>query len=329
MGIIDNTILERLDNGTFRLYRINNFQNTQSYMADGFTTIMYMYDGALFTVSCDDFQQFKVYNSSTKSCHLYCAREISLFNDDYDCKELKLFVTDRCDKYGNIILAPIVNAVHSKVAEPVKIFSVLENQKYYIRNILPASLENKEHYIEYIKSFLMKNEFIADVVDNGLTLKYHFKNWGGEYDNIVVIKNLVACKSSGTIDFLNIKLIDGKFKVVDEYSSFQDITPKQMMDLPSTNIDVNDINIKIAVVEYMMGYNICGCNTIDNIIKFNNVNIELNVVKLSYVSYKYSITCDDTECLLDEGFTEDKLYFKRIDSSDNVYTVIPTFDRLS
>lgn len=324
MGIIDNTVLDRLDKGE---YFTNDFQNIQSYMTDGFTTILYMYDGALFTVSCDDFQQFKVYNSLTKKCHLYCAREILLLNNDYDCKELKLFVTDRCDKYGNIILAPIINVVHSKVAEPVKIFSILENQKYYIRNRLPKSLEYKEHYIEYI-NLLMQDEFITDVVDNGHTLKYHFKNWGGEYDNIVVIKNLVACKSSGTTDFLNIKLIDGKFKVVDEYSSFQDITPKQMMDLPSTNIDVNDINIKIAVVEYMMAHNICGCNTIDNIIKFNNVNIELNVVKLSYVSYKYSITCDDTECLLDEGFTEDKLYFKRIDGNDNVYTVIPAYERL-
>lgn len=325
MGIIDNTILDRLDKGE---YFTNDFQNIQSYMTDGFTTILYMYDGALFTVSCDDFQQFKVYNSLTKKCHLYCAREILLLNNDYDCKELKLFVTDRCDKYGNIILAPIINVVHSKVAEQVKIFSILENQKYYIRNRLPKSLEYKEHYIEYI-NLLMQNEFITDVVDNGHTLKYHFKNWCGAYDNIVVIKNLIACKGSGTTDFLNIKSIDGKFKVVDEYSSFQDITPKQMMDLPSTEINVNDINIKTAVIEYMMTHNICGCNTKDNSIKFNNVNVELNVVKLSYVSYKYSITCDDTECLLDEGFTEDKLYFKRIDSSDNVYTVIPTFDRLS
>lgn len=88
MGIVNAKLVSSMLN-----YDIKKGKH-QSYMTTDIVTILYLYKGILFTINCDIFQQFKVYDENTETCYLLDASTLcNLDNND----NLKLIVKENID----------------------------------------------------------------------------------------------------------------------------------------------------------------------------------------------------------------------------------------
>lgn len=296
----------------------------QSYMATGVVTIMYVYKGILFTINCDAVQQFKVYDEINDTCYLFDASTLYALNKmNKGDGNLKLIVRDNTNRYGDISYASIVHVGIVKLPEPVKIYNIHEDFALFIENH-NHNEDSDCHYIEYINLY-MAEEFIEDITINGTIHKCKFKNV--KPGKVIYKEFLYSPLYNFDNEVLEFKSCDDRYIVKKSWTP-EDLKIKNLIHASDEKLDISDIRIKTALMEYIMTNKAYGCTINNDSIHFKSKDITFEKVVFSYISYVYKITSD--EPIPDEGCTDDNLYFKRItdnEDNDDLFMVVPTMKR--
>lgn len=168
----------------------------------------------------------------------------------------------------------------------------------------------------------MAEEFITDITFNSTIHKCKFENV--KPGKVIYKYFLYAHPFNFDHEVLELRSYGGRY-IVKKSWTLKDLEIKNLIHASSEKLDIDDIRIKTALMEYMVTNEAYGCTTDDDsyprLIYFRTNDITFEIVAFDYISYVYKITCD--EPIPNEGYTENNLYFERINANEDLFMVVP------